>query len=223
MRRTSAIRFENISDLLESLGGIPASRVRLIPSPGTATKRDLLRYHDRGRRLYELVESTLVEKPMGSPESFVAMELAFALRLHLSAHDAGFLYGADALIEIMPHLVRGPDLSFISWTKGSERTVPGDPISHLVPDLAVEILSPRNTRAEMKRKLGEYFDGGVRLVWIIDPRSRTAEVHTGSSRGKVIAEDGSLDGADVLPGFRIKLAKLFERLEKPKSRRKKRK
>jgi Uma2 family endonuclease len=214
-------RFENIGELLESLGGIPADRVRLDPMPGHATKRDLLRYHERGRKLYELVDRTLVEKPMGSPGSFLAIELGYILRDYLEQQNLGYLYGPDALIEILPNLVRGPDISFTPWQRRSEQTVPGEPIADRVPELVVEVLSPRNTHGEIVRKLDEYFLGGVRLAWVIDPRKRSADVYTAPDQKTTIDESGELDGADVRPGLRIPLARLFARLEKPKPKKKK--
>ena len=210
-------RFENMAELLHALGGIPADRVRLDPPPGTATKNDLLRHHDR-RRVSELLDGTIVEKAVGHPESYIAIEITFALRLYLTRHDIGFVCGADSLVQTRPRRVRSPDVCFTSWLKTPERMVPSNPISDLIPDLAVEMLSRKNTRREMERKLEDYFTGGVRLVWIIDPKTRTAEVHTGPDAMTPIDESGSLDGRDVLPGFTLPLAKLFERLEKPRSK-----
>ena len=82
-------------------------------------------------------------------------------------------------------------------------------ISRRVPDLAVEILSPTNTRTEMQIKLKEYFLGGVKLVWMIDPEKRTADVYTAPDAKTAIPTDGSLDGGEVLPGFSLPLAELF--------------
>jgi Uma2 family endonuclease len=211
-------RYGNLAELLEQLGDIPPKRVCYDPFPGTATKRDLVRLRSREDKLYELVDRTLVEKPMGSPESFLATEVIWYFRKYLDHHDLGFLYAPDALIEILPDLVRGPDVCFVPWTKRPGRTVPAEPISDLVPELAVEILSPSNTRGEILRKLKEYFLAGVVLVWVIDPLKRTAEAHTAPDVKKSLDESGTLDGDDVLPGFRLPLAKLFERLEKPKGK-----
>jgi Uma2 family endonuclease len=207
---------DNLGELLRRLGGIPASRVCLDPPPGRATKRDLVRLHNRGDKLYELVDGTLVEKPMGSPESYIAHELGRLLGNHVADHDLGYMYTTDALIELLPRLVRGPDVCFTSWDKRSERTVPGNKqISDLTPDLVVEVLSPRNTRGEIARKLKEYFLAGVSLVWVIDPKTRAANVYTAPDARTVVPPTGTLDGGNVLPGFRLPLAKLFERLEKP--------
>jgi Uma2 family endonuclease len=208
--------FDNVGELLDRLGGIPASRVRLNPPPGTATKRDLVRLHNRGDRLYELVDGTLVEKPMGSPESYIAHELGRLLGNHVADHDLGYMYTTDALIEFLPQLVRGPDVSFTTWAKRPERTVPGNKqISDLIPDLVVEVLSPKNTRGEIARKLKEYFLAGVTLVWVIDPKTRAADVYTAPDAKTALPPTGTLDGRGVLPGFKLTLAKLFERLEKP--------
>ena len=118
MPRTKANpRFRNIGELLERLGDIPAWRVCADPLPGTATKKDLIRLHSVEDKLYELVEGTLVEKPMGSPESYLEAELLRLFGNFVVEHDLGFLYAPDALIEVMPQLVRGPDVSFVSCTK----------------------------------------------------------------------------------------------------------
>ena len=82
------------------------------------------------------------------------------------------------------------------------------------PDLAVEVLSPSNTRREMERKLAEYFAAGVRLAWLIDAAAQTAEVYTSPTEFVAIPRDGQLDGHDVLPGLRIELASLFAELSR---------
>jgi len=215
MSRVTKPELQSVGDLLTQLGGISPRRVCLDPPPGRATKKDLLRIRDRGGRLYELVDRTLVEKPMGSPESYLALELGRLLGNYVAEKDLGFLYGADSLIEMLPGLVRGPDVCFVPWSKWPPRTVPTEPISDLIPDLTVEVLSPGDTRAETRRKLKEYFLAGVRLVWVISPRTRTADVYTAPDEVTTIPATGTLDGGGVVPGFRLPLAALFERLGKP--------
>jgi Uma2 family endonuclease len=148
---------------------------------------------------------------MGHPESVVAWELGVLLGNFLREHDLGYCTTADDLVRVMPKLVRGPDFSFVSWATRPERVIPHEQISTQVPDLAVGILSPSNTKKEMQIKLKEYFMGGVKLVWIIDPKTRTAAAYTAPDAKTVIPADGTLDGGDVLPGFKLPLAKLFEK------------
>lgn len=223
MRTAIRNRSENtVGELLRRLG-VPASRVCLDPPPGKATKRDLLRLDRRSDKIYELVERTLVEKAMGFPESYLATEIGFLIRNFLESSDLGYLGGAYAFTELIPDLVRAPDVSFISWSRRPERTVPMDAIGQVIPSLVVEVLSPSNTRREMARKRSEYFRAGVELVWEIDPATRTAEVFTGPDESITIATSGTLDGGTVLPGFKLTLAKMFERLEKPDAKKAKKK
>jgi Uma2 family endonuclease len=77
------------------------------------------------------------------------------------------------------------------------------------PDLAVEIISPNDTLAEVAMKAAEYLSYGTRRVWVINPRNRTATVYRPDHEPRLIAENGSLDGEDVLPGFSLALADLF--------------
>ena len=159
----------------------------------------------------ELVEGTLLEKAVGAPESYLAMFLGHFICAFLRIHKLGFCLGADSLTRLAPGLIRIPDLSFVSWDRvpGGARKVPKEPILNLVPDLAVEVISPGNSRAEMDRKLGEYFAAGVKLVWYVYPRTRTVKVFTGPKRSRIVREADTLDGGEVLPGFMLALTDLF--------------
>jgi Uma2 family endonuclease len=199
------------ADLLKRLGGIAPRRLRLRPAPGTATEKDLLDIHRRERRLYELVDGALVEKVMGFPESALAIRLGYLLQSYLEVEDLGVLAGESGAIRLMKGLVRIPDLSFICWDRLPGREIPAHPILGLAPDLAVEVLSPGNTRGEMARKLREYFLAGVRLVWLVDPRKRRVSVYTAPDQVEHRLEGESLDGADVFPGLDLQVRRIFER------------
>jgi Uma2 family endonuclease len=201
----------SLADLLADLGDIPPERVRLVPPPGTATERDVITIRERERRLYELVEGTLVEKAMGAPESVLAWILGTDLAIFLRAHDLGFCMGADGMARIAPGLVRIPDLSFIGWDQLPTHEVPQQPIFGLAPALAVEVISKTNTRAEMERKLREYFKAGVRLVWYVYPKTRTIRVYTSPRRSTLLRDGQILDGGAILPGFALPLTELFDR------------
>jgi Uma2 family endonuclease len=112
-----------------------------------------------------------------------------------------------------------PDVAFITWKQLPNRKLPNEPIASLIPELAVEVLSESNTRGEMERKLREYFFTGTQLVWIVDPFQRTVDVHTAPDRFTRLKEGEILDGGDVLPGFQLPLERLFARVEKPQTRR----
>jgi Uma2 family endonuclease len=82
----------------------------------------------------------------------------------------------------------------------------------LAPDLAVEVLSKRNTKREMKNKLQEYFAAGTRLVWYVDPQRREVRAFTSPTAYRTYAEAETLDGGDVLPGIALNLRELFSEL-----------
>jgi Uma2 family endonuclease len=200
------------ADLLDRFGPIPLRRIRRDPAPGTATEQDLIEVHHRDDRLYELVDGVLVEKTVGAQESYVAMLLGRLLGNFIASHDLGIVLGADGMMRLAPGLVRLPDVAFISWRRLPGREVPNQPILGLAPDLAVEVLSPSNTKREMERKLAEYFAAGVQLVWYVDPPSRTVRVFASPGESVLLDEGQTLDGGLVLPGFTLPLSELFARL-----------
>ena len=213
--RTRAIpgpsKFRTVGDLLHALGDIPPGRVRLRPRPGEATEGDLLA---PGGRLCELVEGVLVEKAMGYDESLLTVELLLAIAAFVKLHRLGEVTGPDGTIRLMPGLVRIPDIAFLARENLPKKGEPRRAAPDLAPDLAVEVLSKSNTKAEIRRKLVEYFDAGVRLVWLVDPRTRTVVVHTAPKASTKLAVGKTLEGGDVLPGFALPLAELFECLDR---------
>ncbi|SIO42432.1 Endonuclease, Uma2 family (restriction endonuclease fold) [Singulisphaera sp. GP187] len=201
-----------VADLFEHFGPIPFRRIRQVPGPGTATEQDVLAIRDRERRLFELVDGVLVEKAVGIQESYLAILIAGLLGDFAARGDLGMVLGADGMARLASGLVRIPDVSFISWDRLPGRRVPSTPFLDIAPDLAVEVLSPSNTAREMDRKLLEYFQAGVRLVWYVDPAARTVRVFSTPGEGLVLGEDQELDGSPVLTGLRIPLRPLFARL-----------
>lgn len=208
-----AITFETAAELVRRLGDIPLERICFQPPPGQANERTLQAALRRSDRLYELVDGTLVEKAMGLCESMIALMISRKIGNFAEEHDLGIPAGADGTVRLLKGLVRIPDVSFFSWDKLPGRVLPSKPIPDLAPDLAVEVLSDGNTPAEMERKLREYFLAGTRLVWIIDPVKRQADVYTSpDAPAATLGQTQSLDGGDVLPGFQLPLADLFARL-----------
>ena len=103
-----------IADLLHRLGDIPADRIRFVPAPGTASKTDLLAV---GNDWCELVEGTLVEKPVGQSESFLAGWLLTQINMHVLRGNLGFVTGGDGFYELQGGTVRAPDVAFTAWER----------------------------------------------------------------------------------------------------------
>ena len=204
------VRPPTIRDLLRRLGDIAPDRVRLRPAPGTATVADLLKAENAG---CELVDGTLVEKPMGFRESLLAAFLVEVIGPFIRANRLGIRSGEDGPFRLLSGLVRKPDFAFVSWDRLPGRQVPDEPVPGVVPDLAVEVLSESNTRGEMARKRDEYFEAGVRQVWEIDPRARTVRVYSAADDYHDLTAADTLSGGDILPGFSLPLHDLFAELD----------
>jgi Uma2 family endonuclease len=201
-----------VADVLRMMD-VPAERILLRPAPGTATIEDAIRIDDREGRICELVDGVLVEKAMATTESLLASLLVHFLWIYLDANPIGIVLGEGGMLRIQPVMLRIPDVSFISKDRFPGGKLPKDRVFAIVPDLAVEILSPGNTVAEMDRKLREYFTAGTRLVWYVDPPTRTVRVWTSLTEMVELDESGVLEGGDVLPGFRLPIAEWFRRVE----------
>jgi len=214
MRQAKAkeIVYERFSDLLERLGDIPPERIRLRPYPGTATEEDAIHAEVRYNRLCELIDGTLVEKPMGYYESRLAGVIFSILDEFSRQHGLGFVAGESGLSRVEPGQLRMPDVAFYSWSHFPDHLLPAGQVLNLVPDLAIEVLSPGNTKEEMARKRKEYFLGGATLVWEVNPLKKTVCVYTAPDESRLVREKGTLDGGSVLPGFKLSVAQLFQRV-----------
>ncbi len=202
-----------VADLLDQLGGIPAARVHMTPYPGTATENDVINMEARGERLCELIDGTLVEKPMGVYESWLAGRIIMILGSFVDRHKLGIVLGEAGFLRLFPGKIRAPDVTFIRRQRLPEGRVPREAIPTLAPTLPIEVISPSNTEREMERKLHEYFAAGAELVWYIYPQTQSAIVYTAPEQPTEIGPDGVLSGGEVLPGFELSLQRLFAETE----------
>lgn len=107
-----------------------------------------------------------------------------------------------------PDTVRGPDISYWSAERlPLDQEPEGYP--ETAPDLAVEVLSPNNRLPRIRVKMIEYYQRGVRMVWIVDPTDRTVTSYRSLDEGHILHETATLTGEDVLPGFTCQVAELF--------------
>lgn len=203
------LTFRTFADLQRRLGDVAPERIRMQPAPGTATKADVV----RATGACELVDGVLVEKAVGAAESSLAGFLFSALLAFVAPRRLGRLFGEHATLEILPGVVREPDVSFVAYDRLPGRRMPTEPVPRIVPNLAVEILSVGNRPGEMAVKRQEYFAAGVELVWEIDPRARTVAVHTSPADETVLQGMAVLDGGSVLPSFQLPLPELFAYLD----------
>ena len=202
-----------LADLWERLGRVPLDRICLDPPPGKATEQDLLDLDDHADRMCELIDGTLVAKTTGFYDGVLTTAIIGSLIGFVQENKLGIVCGITGPLRILPGQVRVPDACFVAWERFPDHRLPEVPIPSVAPDLAVEVLSEQNSKGEMRRKLQDYFTAGVRLVWYVDPQTRTASVYTSSEHCTVFDENGVLSGGDVLPDFELPLKELFAKLD----------
>ncbi len=157
----------------------------------------------------ELVRGQVVrEPPAGFEHGWLGVEIAAILRQFVQVRSLGKVVGSDAGFVLFdePPTVRAPDVAFVArdrLTFDPKRFAP------LAPDLAVEIVSPSNTVSEIHGKVMDYLDAGTRVVWVVDPGSRSVTVYRARDDVQWLTGDDDLDGEPVLPGFRLRLSELF--------------
>lgn len=204
-----------VADLIERLGDVPPGRVRLHPQPGEATIEDLIRNNDTEKSVpCELIDGVLVEKaPMSYFEDSLTTVIATFLHSFLWQHRLGKGFTAGAIYQMAQGNFRLPDFTVCLKDKFPTGKVERVPFVDFAPDLAIEVLSASNTRAEIERKRRELFESGTRLIWGVHPDSRTVDIFTGADACTTLTENDTLTGGDVLPGFELSIREWFRQAE----------
>ncbi len=163
--------------------------------------------------LYEVVNGKWEEKtPMGMLQAWIASTLLIVLGDFVRSHRLGKVI-SEALFVLDPatDLQRRPDLAFVSRQRMGkpQQAAAWD----VVPDLAVEVISPTNRAPEVLEKVHEYFAAGVRLVWVVYCDPRQVYVYRSPTSIQVLTPEDTLEGDDVIAGFALPVAKLFEDLD----------
>lgn len=157
----------------------------------------------------ELVHGKVVEKmPPAEEHGDLAITLGVPLKLWARTNKAGRVY-VETGFRLKPNLVRAPDVSFLEAARvphgAARRKFVDGP-----PTLAVEIVSPGDLWSEIEDKVNEYLEAGCRVVWIVEPAGQTVTVRTAEAAPLVLHRHDTLSGGEVLPGFQLPLAELFE-------------
>lgn len=206
-------------DFHARLGHIPLDRIWMTPPPGTATEADLLAaWATPPHRRPELVDGTLVEKFGSFWGGVVVGALAGRVGRFVEERNLGVCLMGNLPFRLRPGLVRVPSFTFTPWEKFPDGELPDEEIASTVPALVAEVPNETNTPDELERKIAEYLAAGCKLAWVIDPRARTAKVHTSAKKFKELDETGALDGGKVLPGFALPLADLLAATKRRKKR-----
>ena len=173
------------------------------------TAEELLEMPDAGFR-YELVRGELVKMaPAGRIHGKRGNRVNYSLSAHVYENDLGETYLAETgfHLETDPDHVLAPDIAFVSRER-EEATPDVDGFFPGPPDLAVEVVSPSDRLTEVSDKVAEWLAAGTRMVVVVNPRNRTVQAHTPDGVIELTEQD-TLDGGDVVPGWRLPVADIF--------------
>jgi Uma2 family endonuclease len=162
--------------------------------------------------LYEVVDGQVVEKTMGAFETGIASLLVEILGPFARANRPGRFFSEMLFrIDIGQDLQRRPDVAFVSHARWPyNRCVPNVPVWDMVPDLAIEVISPSDMMSAVLRKVHDYFKAGAIRVWVVYPEQAEVYIYSTAQQVQVVGVGQELDGGDLLPGFRLPVAVLFE-------------
>jgi Uma2 family endonuclease len=166
---------------------------------------------------YEVIDGVRVERePMAAFETVLASWLchlinSFAAGKKLGVAVSEVLFVLDARRD----LKRRPDVAFVSYARWPAPVIAREAAWNAIPDLAVEIVSPTNLAEEIDGKITDYFQAHVRQVWVVYPDSGRVYIYQSPKQVTVLERTDSLDGGEVLPGFRLPIEQLYEAVTKP--------
>ena len=160
---------------------------------------------------YELVEGKLVKMAAaGRKHGRFAGRIGLSLALHVETHGLGEYSAAETGFKLAsnPDTVLAPDAAFVTRSRAGEAE-DGDGFWTIPPDLAVEVMSPKDTYAAAERKALRWIEAGCRAVVVLAPRRRTVTLYRPDKAPAVLTEEDILEVDDVVPGWRLPLRGLF--------------
>ncbi len=172
------------------------------------TAEELLGLPDDGFR-YELIAGELHRlMPTGEEHGLTAMAFGWRLAQFVEVHKLGRVYAAETgfKLAVNPDTVRAPDVAFIRKEKLAEVQ---KGYLQIVPDLAVEVVSPSDVYTEVEDKVKDWLEFGVTVVVVVNPRQRTVKVHRSLTDVKVLTEKDVLELPDILLGWQLLIADIF--------------
>ncbi len=171
------------------------------------TDEELMRIKHEGK--VELVDGEVIlMTPAGLEQGGICADLLTRLNNYVRKHKLGRVF--DSQTGFRPYEnMRAPDISFVRKDRLPEGKLPKG-FGRFPPDLAVEVFASDEKVSDYEEKVAEYLSWGVRLIWLVDPNTRTVTVVRANGERQVLGEKDVLTGEDVVPGFKIRVKKIFE-------------
>ena len=176
---------------------------RYLPIPTTMTLEEFLENDVPG---YEYAKGELIPmSPATRRHGKISAKVIWHLSSHVYENGLGELYTAETIFQVGERLMK-PDVAFVSTPR---LDVDEDKSFPIPPDLAIEVVSPSDVHSRVVRKALDYLKAGTRLVWVLEPVSKTVTVYRSESDIEILTNGATLTGEDVVPGFACRVGQLF--------------
>jgi Uma2 family endonuclease len=173
------------------------------------TADELERMPDDDSVQIELDEGELITmRPAGEEHCNLEVETVFELKKFVKENDLGRVYAGDMGFRLSRDTVRSPDVAFVR--KERVEAIRGQGFAKGAPDLAVEIFSPSDSLRQLKRKVKQYLAAGCHAVWVFYPKRKAVDVYEASGVIRTVSGNEVLEAPELLPGFSVTVAGLFE-------------
>ena len=164
------------------------------------------------KRLYIIDGELFTMSPTGWKHGKIASELTLFIGMYVKQHSLGIITAAETGYILDPGTTLAPDVGFVAAARVPDKLPDG--YVPFAPDLAVEVVSPTNTAAEMRDKIEKYLQHGTQLVWVVYPDKQKVDVWRPAEEQTLhvdfLGAGDTLDGGDVLPGFTLPIADIFK-------------
>jgi Uma2 family endonuclease len=180
-------------------------------APRVITPEEFYRMGDAARG-FELVNGEMKELGMSAQSSRVGGQVHFQFENYSRSNTPGWAFPPETGYRCFADdrgRVRKPDASFIALGRMTREQYEEEGYIDIVPDLVAEVISPNDLAGDVEEKLAEWLDAGVKVVWVINPETRTVRVHRHDGGYAFLRDTETLTAPDVLPGFAVPVADLF--------------
>lgn len=166
---------------------------------------------NRDLRLEKTAKGELIiMPPTGGNTGKRNTDLLFQLQAWNRPNKLGVVFDSSTAFRLPNGATLSPDASWVSQARWDALTPKEqDSFPPLCPDFIVELRSRTDSLEDLQAKMQEYLENGIRLGWLIDPKTRTVEIYRPSQSKEVLQSPQSLSGEDILPGFVLDLQPIF--------------
>lgn len=173
------------------------------------TDRELMALPRDGQK-YELLGGELLVSPTGFQHGYISVRLVLALGQFVAQQRLGLVVDSSTGFRMKSGDCLSPDVAFVGMERVRSQGGITPKFFQGAPDLAVEVMSPRENRRRLKQKLTVYFANGTRLAWVVNPKDRTVSIYTSFEQVESLGATDTLRGGSLLPGFALAIKELFE-------------